>query len=91
MSGDSRLKHFQRLAQALGRGPQGSRDALGRMLESCRTYLMLVASEELEAICGRSWGQAMSCRKHSSQRSARLHGSMETRWKNCWLGCAKFC
>lgn len=49
MSADSRLTHFQLTGALMAEAREGSRESLGRMLESCRTYLMLVASEELQS------------------------------------------
>jgi RNA polymerase sigma-70 factor (ECF subfamily) len=49
MVADSSWKHFPPNGELLAEARQGSREALGRMLESCRTYLMLVASKELHS------------------------------------------
>lgn len=49
MGTDSSLKHFQPTAALMAEAREGSRESLGRIFESCRTYLMLVASEELHS------------------------------------------
>ncbi len=37
------------VADLVGRARAGSRDALGRLLDACREYLLLIANEELDA------------------------------------------
>jgi RNA polymerase sigma-70 factor (ECF subfamily) len=49
MSADSRIEQCKLTGALMAEAREGSRESLGRMLEACRTYLMLVASEELQS------------------------------------------
>jgi RNA polymerase sigma-70 factor (ECF subfamily) len=48
MSGESSRRRSRATGEFLAAARQGSREALGSALESCRTYLMMVANQELD-------------------------------------------